>query len=240
MVEQATHDAAPAAVVPAGDAFLSADLSIPVSARGVVVFAHGSGSGRSSPRNRFVASALREGRLATLLLDLLTPEEERLELATGRLRFDIGFLAGRLLAAVDWVRTRPETAELDLGIFGASTGAAAALVVAAERPGIVAAVVSRGGRPDLAGPALPQVRCPTLLIVGGEDHAVLRLNREAFASLDVEKDLLVVPGATHLFEEAGALEEVAGSAREWFVRYLKGGSARGSSGRPFSSPGMVP
>lgn len=210
------------AVIPAGPVSLHGSLSIPSEPRGVVVFAHGSGSGRLSPRNRFVASALREGRLATLLFDLLTPGEEESDLRTGHLRFDIGFLAGRLLAGVDWVGQQRQTSGLDLGLFGASTGAAAALAAAAERPQRVAAVVSRGGRPDLAGPLLERVRCPTLLLVGGEDHDVLRLNREALQRLTVEKQLQIVPRATHLFEEPGALEEVARSAREWFVRYLKG------------------
>jgi dienelactone hydrolase len=209
------------AAIPAGEVFLHGDLSIPAEARGVVVFAHGSGSGRLSPRNRFVASALREGRLATLLFDLLTPEEEESEAETAHLRFDIDLLAARLLASLDWLSKQAQTAGLDIGLFGASTGAAAALVAAAERPRRVATVVSRGGRPDLAGAALERIRCPTLLLVDGNDRAVLRLNQEALQRLNVEKKLQVVAGATHLFEEPGALEEVSRAAREWFVRYLK-------------------
>jgi dienelactone hydrolase len=216
--------------IPAGDVFLHGDLVVPPGSRGVVVFAHGSGSGRFSPRNRLVARALREGRLATLLFDLLTPDEEDAEVETGHLRFDIGFLAGRLLLAMDWVVSQPSTRGLDVGFFGASTGAAAALVAAAERPPGVSAIVSRGGRPDLAGAMLSRVRCPTLLLVGGEDRAVLRLNQEALARLDVEKKLQVIAGATHLFEERGALDQVAGIAREWFVRYLKSSAA--SRARP--------
>jgi len=210
--------------IPAGEVLLHGDLVVPPGARGVIVFAHGSGSGRFSPRNRRVARALREGRLATLLFDLLTPGEEEAEVETGHLRFDIGFLAGRLLAATDWIVLQPPMRGLDVGFFGASTGAAAALVAAAERPSGVSAIVSRGGRPDLAGPKLSRVRCPTLLLVGGEDRAVLRLNQEALARLDVEKKLQIIAGATHLFEEPGALDQVAGIAREWLVRYLKSSS----------------
>jgi len=222
------------ATIPVGDVLLSGDLEIPPGSRGIVVFAHGSGSGRFSPRNRLVARALREGRLATLLFDLLTAEEEEAEVETGHLRFDIGFLAGRLLAAMDWVGSQPPTRGLDVGFFGASTGAAAALVAAAERSSGVSAVVSRGGRPDLAGAMLSRVRCPTLLLVGGEDRAVLRLNQEALGRLDVEKKLQIIPGATHLFEEPGALDQVAGIAREWFVRYLKSSAA--SRPRPPLAP----
>jgi putative phosphoribosyl transferase len=222
--------------IPSGEVFLHGDLAIPPAPRGVVVFAHGSGSGRFSPRNRSVAAALREGSLATLLFDLLTPEEEEAEIRTAHLRFDIGFLATRLLAAVDWTASRLPTRDLDLGLFGASTGAAAALVAAAQRPSRVAAIVSRGGRPDLAGPIFARVRCPTLLVVGGEDRAVLRLNQEALAALDVEKDLQVIPGATHLFEEPGTLDQVAGIAREWFVRYLKSRPPRRDAVRRPPSP----
>jgi dienelactone hydrolase len=202
---------------------LDADLAMPDEARGVVLFAHGSGSSRHSPRNRMVAGRLQGIGLATVLADLLTPDEERRDRATGALRFDIGLLARRVVGAVDWLGHQPGTAALPLGLFGASTGAAAALVAAAHRPDGIRAVVSRGGRPDLAGEALTLVRAPTLLIVGGRDEDVLDLNRRAAAVLPAEHALQVVPGATHLFEEPGALEQVAGWASEWFDRHLTGG-----------------
>jgi dienelactone hydrolase len=186
----------------------------------VVLFAHGSGSGRHSSRNRYVARLLNQAGLATLLIDLLTADEEAVDLQTAHLRFDIGLLAQRLVGATDWLTQQPDTRHLRIGYFGASTGAAAALVAAAERPDVVGAVVSRGGRPDLAGPALPLVRAPTLLIVGGNDVPVIGLNRAAFEQLRCEKQLVIVPGATHLFEEPGALDEVARLAREWFERHL--------------------
>jgi len=203
-----------------GPVALEGDLRIPEDAGGIVVFAHGSGSSRHSPRNRFVADFLRAARLGTLLIDLLTAREEAAEAATGHLRFDIDLLAGRLVAISDWLRVHPGSSPLALGFFGASTGAAAALVAAARRPEAVRAVVSRGGRPDLAWSALPEVRAPTLFIVGERDSTVLDLNREALGSLRAEKGLAVVPGATHLFEEPGALEEVARLAREWFSQRL--------------------
>jgi putative phosphoribosyl transferase len=206
--------------VPAGAATLEGNLGNPGGARGIVLFAHGSGSGRHSPRNRSGAAALREAGLATLLIDLLTPEEEQMDLRTRRLRFDIGLLADRLAGATDWLLENPDTQDLGVGYFGASTGAGAALAAAAERPDAVGAVVSRGGRPDLAEEALPRVAAPTLLIVGGEDEPVIGMNREAFAQIRVEKELEVVPGATHLFEEPGKLEEVARLAAGWFVRHL--------------------
>ena len=236
MDDRVSQAAEPGVVIPAGEISLHGSLSIPPSPRGVVVFAHGSGSGRFSPRNRFVASALREGALGTLLFDLLTGDEERSEAATGRLRFDVPFLASRLVTAIQWLSAHPEGRGLDLGIFGASTGAAAALVAAAQLPETVATVVSRGGRPDLAGDALESVRCPTLLLVGERDRVVLGLNQEALRRLNVEKRLQVIPNATHLFEEAGALEEVAWSAREWFVRYLKTGAARANPRAARRSP----
>jgi dienelactone hydrolase len=186
----------------------------------VVLFAHGSGSSRHSSRNRYVARLLNQARLATLLVDLLTADEEALDLRTAHLRFDIGLLAGRLVGATDWLAQLPATRRLRIGYFGASTGAAAALVAAAKRPDLVDAVVSRGGRPDLAGPSLPQVRAPTLLIVGGDDVPVIELNRAAFEQLRCEKRLEIVPGATHLFDEAGGLDEVARLARAWFERHL--------------------
>jgi dienelactone hydrolase len=186
----------------------------------LVVFAHGSGSSRFSPRNRFVAGVLEEAGLATLLIDLLTPQEEAVDEFTRHLRFDIRLLAERLVAASEWAPQQPGTQHLSIGYFGASTGAGAALVAAAERPDLVRAIVSRGGRPDLAGPALPLVEAPTLLVVGGRDEVVIELNRQAFNQLRSEKRLEIVPGATHLFEEPGTLEEVARLARDWFVRYL--------------------
>jgi len=206
--------------VPAAGVMLEGNLAIPPRASGIVLFAHGSGSSRHSPRNRAVARALNEGGLATLLVDLLTPAEESLDEQTGHLRFDIGLLADRLVDAADWLIANEETRSLPIGLFGASAGGGAALVAAAQRPNTVRAVVSRGGRPDLAGAALSRVRAPTLLIVGARDEPVIELNREAFERLRCEKKLEIVPGATHLFEEPGALEEVARFARDWFRRFL--------------------
>jgi putative phosphoribosyl transferase len=206
--------------VDAEEVELDGILNVPQEARGVVLFAHGSGSSRNSPRNRYVARVLAEYRLATLLIDLLTAGEEEVDSRTAELRFNIGFLAKRLVEATDWLYHQPETSRLKLGYFGASTGAAAALAAAVQRPRLVAAIVSRGGRPDLAGPALSQVVAPTLLIVGGRDYQVEALNQRALAELQVEKELLIVPGATHLFEEPGALEQVASLAAGWFTRYL--------------------
>jgi dienelactone hydrolase len=203
-----------------GEAVLAGTLAVREGARGLVLFAHGSGSSRFSPRNQFVAEHLQGSGLGTLLMDLLTEREEIVDARTAELRFDIGLLARRVMAAIDWLGQSPETSNLSLGSFGASTGAAAALVAAAERPRAVAAVVSRGGRPDLAGPSLAAVNAPTLLIVGGSDHQVLELNREAVAQLGAEAELKVVEGATHLFEEPGALEEVARLAGDWFRRFL--------------------
>jgi putative phosphoribosyl transferase len=199
---------------------LGGSLALPDGARGMVVFAHGSGSSRLSPRNRFVAEALHEARLATLLMDLLTPREEQAERLTRHLRFDIDLLADRLAAALGWLACEEETRDLPAGLFGASTGAAAALVTAAREPGRIGAVVSRGGRPDLAGEWLETVRAPTLLIVGGADDVVIDLNREALANLRSVKQLEIVPGATHLFEEPGALEAVSALAARWFVDHL--------------------
>lgn len=207
--------------VSVGSHVLEGDLVIPAGARGLVVFAHGSGSSRWSPRNRYVANELQTTGIATLLTDLLTAGEEAADARTGHLRFDITFLAARLAAIRDWLLQRPDVGHLPLGFFGASTGAAAALTVAADRPEAVHAVVSRGGRPDLAAPALPRVRAPTLLIVGGDDVPVIQLNREALTHLTCEKDLVIIPGASHLFEEPGALEEVARLAAGWFTRYLE-------------------
>jgi dienelactone hydrolase len=203
---------------------LEGDLTLPSEARGVVLFAHGSGSSRHSPRNRHVARVLREAGVGTLLMDLLTREEEQAEATTGHLRFDIPLLARRLGAAIDWLGRDDGTRRLPVGLFGASTGGGAALVAAAVRPDVVRAVVSRGGRPDLAGPALRAVRAPTLLIVGERDHPVIAMNRDALAQLESEKRLEIVPGASHLFEEPGTLERVARLAAGWFERYL--GAAR--------------
>jgi putative phosphoribosyl transferase len=206
--------------IAAGRVLLEGNLSLPKGARGIVLFAHGSGSSRFSPRNRYVARLLNQGKLATLLVDLLSPEEEAVDQRTAQLRFNIGLLAERLVAVTDWFVEQPNTRPLPIGYFGASTGAAAALVAAAERPKIVRAVVSRGGRPDLAGPALAHVEAPTLLMIGGSDPLVIELNRAALAQLRCEKRLVIVPGATHLFEEPGALDEVARLTRQWFERHL--------------------
>lgn len=199
-----------------GPVSIGGSLTLPDRAYGLVVFAHGSGSSRFSPRNLHVAETLNDAGLGTLLIDLLTEREEAIDVRTAELRFDIPLLAGRVTGAVDWAAGR----ELPIGVFGASTGAAAALVAAAERPELVEAVVSRGGRPDLAGRALPRVEAPTLLIVGGNDRVVLDLNRRAMERMAAEARLEVIPGASHLFEEPGALEEVARLARDWFAEKL--------------------
>ncbi len=204
-------------VIPAGEATLKAFLRVPSSPRGTVAFAHGSGSGRFSPRNNFVAEVLQHARIATLLADLLDESE-----ASGRRKvFDIGLLTDRLLACSKWLRKFPETEELSVGYFGASTGAAAALQAAARKPEGITAVVSRGGRPDLAMNYLPLVQAPTLLIVGGEDHGVISLNRSAYRELRCTRELVIVPGATHLFEETGALEKVSELARDWFLKHFQ-------------------
>jgi pimeloyl-ACP methyl ester carboxylesterase len=203
-----------------GGVTINGDFNLPAEPDGVILFAHGSGSGRHSTRNRRVARLLNDANLATLLVDLLTSDEEAIDMHTAHLRFDVGLLARRLIGATDWLAEYSDTRALRLGYFGASTGAAAALVAAAERPDRVGAIVSRGGRPDLAGPFLTRVRAPTLLIVGGNDEQVIALNEAALAQLAIEKQLVIVPGATHLFEEPGALEEVARHARDWFGRFL--------------------
>jgi len=207
-------------MVSLGDAALAGSLTVPARAPGIVVFAHGSGSSRFSPRNRAVATTLSEAGLATLLFDLLTADENEIDLRTRELRFDIDLLTERLVGAIDWLGGRAELADLPAGLFGASTGAAAALRAAAARPKAVGAVVSRGGRPDLAGAALPRVEAPTLLIVGGDDGPVITMNQEAAAQMHCEHRLHIVPGATHLFEEPGKLEQVATLACEWFLRHL--------------------
>jgi len=206
--------------IPAGGVVLDADITIPQRARGLVLFAHGSGSSRFSPRNRYVAQHLQQAGLATVLADLLTPAEEETDARTAEVRFDIGLLATRLEQLTDWLAGQERTAELSRGYFGASTGAAAALAAAAQRPGQVRAVVPRGGRPDLAGQSLPRVHQATLLIVGERDPVVLEINRQALPKIPAETHLAIVPGASHLFEEPGTLEQVAGLARDWFAEHL--------------------
>jgi dienelactone hydrolase len=214
VVEESLH-------IPVEDVVLEADVVIPDRPRGAILFAHGSGSSRHSPRNRYVAAELNAAGLATVLADLLTPAEEQRDAWTGELRFAISLLATRVAALTDWVTMYSRTEGLGVGLFGASTGAAAALVAAAERPGTVQAVVSRGGRPDLAGQYLDRVHQPTLLIVGGDDVGVIELNREALRQLPGEARLEIVPGASHLFEEPGTLERVAELARDWFLLHLR-------------------
>jgi pimeloyl-ACP methyl ester carboxylesterase len=210
-----------AVTVPAGPVQLEADLVFPADpVVGIVAFAHGSGSSRRSSRNRHVASLLHEAHLATLLLDLLTPEEARVDSISAEFRFDIDLLSARMTHAVDFLASDPHTRSLPVGLFGASTGAAAALATAAARPDTVRAVVSRGGRPDLAGDALPKVRCPVLLLVGGLDTPVIELNEQAVTRLRSPKELLIIPGATHLFEEPGTLDQVAALAANWFQHHL--------------------
>jgi len=204
----------------ARDVSLQGNLELPPAATGIVLFAHGSGSGRHSPRNRYVAHILRRGGLGTFLIDLLTPEEEVVDMQTAHLRFDIPLLAGRLLDATDWLTRQSITQDHRIGYFGASTGAGAAMMAAAERPSVVKALVSRGGRPDLAGPALARLQIPVLLIVGGEDVPVIELNQQAMTQMTGEKKLEIIPGATHLFEEPGTLEVVARLAQQWFQGYL--------------------
>jgi putative phosphoribosyl transferase len=206
--------------IPLDSTHLEGSLIIPPGAEGVVLFAHGSGSSRHSPRNTYVAKTLQSGELATLLIDLLTPAEEEIDMRTQKLRFDIDLLALRVIRITDWLIRQPYTEHLKIGCFGSSTGAAACLIAAKERPKTIHAVVSRGGRPDLAASALPTVEAPTLLIVGGNDLPVLAMNRDALEKLRSEKKLEIIPGATHLFSEPGALEKVSVLARQWFVHYL--------------------
>ncbi|HEU5235660.1 MAG TPA: alpha/beta hydrolase [Pyrinomonadaceae bacterium] len=204
--------------IPANGVWLRGDLNVPDEAQGIVLFAHGSGSSRHSPRNQFVAHTIREADVGTLLFDLITYDEETIDLQTAQLRFDIALLAQRLIAVTEWIHR--ELSSLRVGYFGSSTGGGAALVAAAQMGEQIGAVVSRGGRPDLAGDALPLVRSPTLLIVGGLDYPVIEMNEEALAQLLCEKELKIVPGATHLFQESGTLEQVADLAAEWFQRHL--------------------
>jgi dienelactone hydrolase len=211
--------------IPAGPVIIDGNLAVPQSTSGLVLFAHGSGSSRHSPRNQFVARTLNNEGLATLLFDLLTPEEESVDLRTREHRFNIDLLAERLVHATKWAKQQQQTRDLRVGYFGSSTGGGAALVAAAELPDGVGAVVSRGGRPDLAGDALPKVKAPTLLIVGGEDHVVIELNEQARAQMRCEIKIDIVPGATHLFNEQGALEQVAKLASDWFVNHIGGKSA---------------
>jgi len=206
--------------IPVGRDEIQGDLHVPQKSTSIVVFAHGSGSSRHSPRNNYVADVLNDAGIATLLIDLLTPDEELIDFQTARLRFDIGLLADRLTTITHWLRGQSATDKLHLGYFGASTGAAAALVAAAKQPQFVEAIVSRGGRPDLAGSWLIKVRAPTLLIVGGNDKIVIELNYQAAAELRAEHRLEIVPNAGHLFEEPGTLEQVAGLARDWFDEHL--------------------
>jgi putative phosphoribosyl transferase len=220
-----SHSAKPALAhatdvqIRSGEVVLQGDLAIPASAKSVVLFAHGSGSSRHSPRNQFVARTIREAGVGTLLFDLLTREEEQIDIHTRHLRFDIGLLAQRLVDATQWLKG--DLGHLNVGFFGSSTGGAAALVAAAELGERVGAVVSRGGRPDLAGEALSQVKCPTLLIVGGLDYPVIEMNQAALSRMRCEKELKIVPGATHLFEEPGTLQEVARLAAVWFQSHLR-------------------
>ena len=216
--------------VPVGDVMLDGDLVVPAAARGIILFAHGSGSSRHSPRNQFVARVLERHGLATLLVDLLTPEEDAVDERTAQLRFDIDLLAGRLAGIIDWLGRQKDVADLRVGLFGASTGGGAALVAATRRPDAVAAVVSRGGRPDLAGAALAHVAAPTLLIVGGRDTPVIAMNQDAMSRMRGDVRLEIVPGATHLFEEPGTLARVAELAADFFERYVP--PSRAPSRRP--------
>jgi dienelactone hydrolase len=227
--ESLTPDATPVEV-PTGVARLHGDLGMPDHASGLVLFAHGSGSSRHSSRNRYVARALERHGLATLLIDLLTPDEERIDNVTAQYRFDLPLLAARLVTIVDWLGGRRETGALPIGLFGASTGGGAALIAAATRPRAVAAVVSRGGRPDLAGASLAHVTAPTLLIVGGLDLPVIQLNRQAMAQMRAAVRLEIVPGATHLFEEPGTLERVAELSGDWFTRHFESARGRRATG----------
>lgn len=215
-----THDMEHPVTINIDSVILEGNLYVPQQAKGIVLFAHGSGSSRFSVRNQFVARVLQEAKLATLLFDLLTPEEEKVDEQTRELRFNIDFLASRLVAVTEWTAKQLISHKLSIGYFGASTGAGAAIVSAVHHPELVKAVVSRGGRPDMAGEALMQLHAPTLLIVGGADDIVIELNKSAMEKMSCEKELIIVPGATHLFEEPGALNQVAQLATAWFKKYL--------------------
>jgi putative phosphoribosyl transferase len=206
--------------IPVGNVEVEGNLTLPSGAKGIVLFAHGSGSSRFSPRNQYVANQFNAQKTGTLLFDLLTQAEEEIDMATAEYRFNIDLLAERLIGATEWLRNDPQTRNYKFAYFGASTGAAAALIAAAKLPSDIAAVVSRGGRPDLAGDYLPRVVAPTLLLVGGLDTDVIELNRQAMVQMSAEKKLIIIPGATHLFEEPGKLEEVAKFSIDWFTRYL--------------------
>jgi putative phosphoribosyl transferase len=206
--------------IPFGGVVLNGNLNVPSGGKGIVLFAHGSGSGRFSPRNQYVAKEFNKAKIGTLLFDLLTSDEEEEDILTAEYRFNIGLLAQRLVGATEWLKKDTLTNNCRFGYFGASTGAAAALIAAAKLPKDIAAVVSRGGRPDLAADYLPQVVAPTLLLVGGWDTEIIELNKQAMEQMRAEKKLVIVPGATHLFEEPGTLEEVAKFSKEWFLRYL--------------------
>src|SRR5213592_2457007 len=226
--------------IPAGRATLAGNLNIPMDATALVLFAHGSGSSRHSPRNQFVARTLSNAGLATLLFDLLTPEEESIDARTAELRFNIGLLAERLVHATKWAKEQEQTRDLRIGYFGSSTGGAAALVAAADNPQDAGAVVSRGGRPDLAGDALPKVQAPALLIVGGNDDIVIELNEQARDRMRCEVKLEIIPGATHLFEEPGALEKVAQLASDWFVKHIGSAGGQLSFRAKSRNPGLQP
>jgi dienelactone hydrolase len=217
-------------VVQAGEVPLGGNLVIPDSANGLVVFVHGSGSSRFSPRNQYVARVMNEGGLGTLLFDLLTAEENEIDMRTRELRFDIDLLSKRITAALDWLIGQESVSGLRIGLFGSSTGAAAALIAAAERPEQVSTVVSRGGRPDLAMKALPRVKAPTLMLVGGLDYPVIEMNRTAADAMLAPSQIEIVEGATHLFEEPGKLEQVAARARDWFLEYLTRATAQSANG----------
>ena len=208
--------------IPCGAVVLEGNLELPIGAKGLVIFAHGSGSSRHSPRNQYVARALRDAGIGTLLVDLLTHQEAEAEASTGHLRFDLPLLASRLVMVVRWLKQQEEAENLKIGLLGASTGGGAALMAAADLPDDISAVVSRGGRPDLAGDALPRVRCPTLFVVGGYDETVIALNDDAYARLRCPKDFRIVPGASHLFEEPGKLDQVASLSVQWFCKHLAG------------------
>lgn len=207
--------------IPVGEVVVEGKLTIPHNARGIVLFAHGSGSSRFSPRNQYVSKEFVNARIGTLLFDLLTSKEEEEDIVTAEYRFNIPLLAERLIGATEWLKNDPSTKTLPYGYFGASTGAAAALIAAAKLPDDISTVVSRGGRPDLAADYLPQVTAPTLMLVGGLDTEVIELNRQAMEQMTAETKLVIIPGATHLFEEQGKLEEVAKISADWFIRYLK-------------------
>jgi putative phosphoribosyl transferase len=207
--------------IPVGEVVVEGTLTLPSGAKGIVLFAHGSGSSRFSTRNQYVAKEFNKAAIGTLLFDLLTQEEEETDIVTAEYRFNIPLLADRLIGATEWLRNDPKTKRLAFGYFGASTGAAAALIAAAKLPNEISAVVSRGGRPDLAGKYLPKVVTPTLLLVGGLDTEVIELNRQAMAQMTAEKKMVIIPGATHLFEEQGTLEEVAKISINWFLKYLR-------------------